>query len=91
MTGRELCWKLYREAVNVKVKDPYWLISVAFPSGSSYWLAEQDDHISLSLTEDKAKVFLTQGSAERFILKLKIRYPLACQRFEFKVSIKGQQ
>lgn len=85
LTGRELCYLLYRRAVRVETKEPYFGIKVVFPSGSSYWFSDYNDAFNLVHNEGTAKVFLTQGSAERYIKKIQDRHAIICDKFTFEV------
>lgn len=54
-------------------QDIYWGIKVFLTTGTSFWYSEKEDGHDLTNDMTKAKVFLTPGSAERYIAKLKER------------------
>lgn len=52
-------------------QDLYWGIKVFLTTGTSFWYSDKDNSRDLTSDIRKAKVFLTQGSAERYAAKLK--------------------
>lgn len=52
----------------------YWGVKIYLTTGTGLWYADQDE-IDLVTDKDKAKIFLTEGSAKRFITKLREKTP----------------